>query len=155
MHISKIDNSMIKIIAHRGNINGPQKDLENNPEYLLQAVHKGFDVELDVWVVDGQYYLGHDKPEYITNKNFLVSIPAWCHAKNVEAMEKMQDDGLHYFWHESDKYTITSKGIPWCYPGHYNKHGISVFPDKRYINNNTFIGCGVCTDYCLFYKSCI
>jgi hypothetical protein len=144
---------MIKIIAHRGNISGPHKELENSPEYLLQAVKNGFDVEIDVWVLDNEYYLGHDSPQYVTDKNFLLSLPAWCHAKNIEAMEKMHDDGLHYFWHENDKYTITSKGIPWGYPGHFNKHGISVLINKTSINNSTFVGYGICTDYCLFYRS--
>lgn len=144
---------MIKIIAHRGNIAGPQKQLENNPEYLLQAVKHGFEVEVDVWVIDNQYYLGHDNPQYITDKSFLLSLPAWCHAKNNEAMEKMHRDGLHYFWHQHDNYTLTSKGIPWCYPGYFNKYGISVLPAKTHLNNSTFVGCGICTDYCLFYKS--
>lgn len=144
---------MFKIISHRGNISGTNKQLENSPEYLLEAVKQGFDVEIDVWYVNKKYYLGHDWPQYFVTKNFISSIPAWCHAKNIDAMEQLKEDGFHYFWHQKDDYTLTSKGIPWCYPNHYNKHGITVYLDKANININEFRGIGICTDYCLMYKS--
>ena len=32
-------------------------------------------------------------------------------------MSKMN---CHYFWHQEDDYTITSKGIIWAYPGKVN-----------------------------------
>lgn len=37
-------------IAHRGNTRGPKPEKENQPEYILQAIHEGFDVEIDVWM---------------------------------------------------------------------------------------------------------
>ena len=38
----------MKYIAHRGNLDGPILDSENNPEYLDYALYHGFDVELDL-----------------------------------------------------------------------------------------------------------
>ena len=32
---------MKKLIAHRGNINGPNTEEENNPEYLIKTINKG------------------------------------------------------------------------------------------------------------------
>ena len=37
-------------IAHRGNTRGPKPEKENQPEYILQAIQEGFDVEIDVWM---------------------------------------------------------------------------------------------------------
>lgn len=36
----------MKIISHRGNISGPDPELENNPMYITKALDAGFDVEL-------------------------------------------------------------------------------------------------------------
>ena len=32
----------MKLIAHRGNINGPKYDLENKPKYIMNAINKGY-----------------------------------------------------------------------------------------------------------------
>jgi hypothetical protein len=37
------------LIAHRGNINGPNKEHENSPGYILNAIELGYDVEVDIW----------------------------------------------------------------------------------------------------------
>ena len=53
-------------IAHRGNINGKQLDLENSPKYINRAIELGYHVEVDVWYNDG-FFLGHDNPKYKIN----------------------------------------------------------------------------------------
>jgi hypothetical protein len=52
------------LISHRGNLNGKDVDNENNPLYIDRALGKGYDVEVDVWYVNGKWYLGHDEPTY-------------------------------------------------------------------------------------------
>ena len=37
----------MKFISHRGNLNGPIEEYENHPEYILEALKKGFNVEID------------------------------------------------------------------------------------------------------------
>ena len=54
----------MKYIAHRGNLNGPNRLLENKPDYLNVALSLGYDVEVDVWFIDGKFFLGHDRPDY-------------------------------------------------------------------------------------------
>ena len=45
----KIDNfRRNQIISHRGNLNGPNLLLENNPDYII-AASKHCYVEIDVW----------------------------------------------------------------------------------------------------------
>ncbi|NBO78762.1 MAG: hypothetical protein EBV27_03855 [Actinobacteria bacterium] len=54
----------MRIIAHRANINGPDKDNENSPAQILRAIDSGFDVEIDVRIVDGQILFGHEVMTY-------------------------------------------------------------------------------------------
>ena len=72
-------------ISHRGNIFGRVKESENDPIYIQQALDKGFDVEVDVWYIDNQFWLGHDKPQYQVKREFLQNRKLWCHAKNINA----------------------------------------------------------------------
>ena len=99
----------MKLIAHRGNIHGPRPDKENNPEYLLNAVDKGYDCEVDVWVLDDDIWLGHDNPNYMVSKEFISNEAFWNHAKNLKALSFMLDNNIHCFWHEQDERTLTSK----------------------------------------------
>lgn len=111
---------MIRLIAHRGNIYGPSP-YENQPSHIETALAEGFDVEVDVWYIEGTYFLGHGEPQYPVPLTFLTSdfddeSQIWCHAKNKEAFEHLLNDGMHCFWHEADKYTLTSRKVIWTYP---------------------------------------
>ena len=63
---------MIKI-SHRGNLFGPNLKLENSPDYVVEAIRSGYDVEIDFWVVDDKLFLGHDSPQYEINNFFIDS----------------------------------------------------------------------------------
>ena len=105
------------LISHRGNINGRNSELENSIPYIEEA-SKLYDVEIDVWLVDGKFYLGHDGPVHLTNEQFLCNEKFWCHAKNIEALNAMLcNDRIHCFWHQEDDVTLTSKNFIWTYPG--------------------------------------
>jgi len=54
----------MKIISHRANIDGKNRFLENDPKQILKVLELGLDCEVDVWNIDGCYYLGHDFPKY-------------------------------------------------------------------------------------------
>jgi hypothetical protein len=141
----------MKIIAHRGNLNGPNPEFENNPDYIDESLNQNFEAEIDVWYLDNNFYLGHDLPLFKIDKKWILdrSDKLWCHAKNIEAIEQMFEDTLiNYFWHETDKITLTSKGIPWCYPNTYTSRGITVEYDYKIIPDVY----GICTDYCLTWR---
>lgn len=104
----------MKKIAHRGNYFGRVPERENNPHYVLNALEAGFDAEIDVWFKDDRWYLGHDEPLYGVPEQFLRMDGLWLHAKNLEALQRMQSVALgNYFWHESDQYTLTSHRFIW------------------------------------------
>ena len=136
------------IIAHRGNVNGAENALENTVSHVDAALAAAFDVEVDVWMVDGSYMLGHDYPAVVVPPAWLRQHRMWCHAKNVEALVSMQSDSIHCFWHETDAYTVTSRNGLWCYPGNFNQSGITVVtggPETVTVPSGGFAG--VCTDH--------
>lgn len=139
----------MKIIAHRGNVNGTNEQRENSPDYIMEAIELGFDAEIDVWYVDGKFYLGHDNPQYKIDESFCVHPNLWCHAKNTESLPQLLKIGAHCFWHETDKYTLTSKMIPWCFPENWIDGGVTVvFSSPREVKIPNFV-LGVCVDNCL------
>jgi len=143
----------MKIIAHRGNINGPNI-LENKPEYIMNTISKGYYVELDLWKVDNSLYLGHDNPQYKIEINFLLNIKnkLFCHCKNIEALQYILINypEIECFFHDSDDCVITSKNNIWTYPGKkLTDISICVMPERT---NQIAKNClGVCTDYPIKY----
>lgn len=111
----------MRLIAHRGNTEGPNPELENSIPHINKAISMGYDVEIDLWVIGQDTYLGHDKPQYEVSIDYLISIidKAWIHCKNFEAVTFMSNNKklFNYFWHENDSYTVTSHGFVWTYPG--------------------------------------
>jgi glycerophosphoryl diester phosphodiesterase len=153
----------MKIIAHRGNLTEPNPLRENSTEYIEEAISEGFDVEIDLWVIgDDQCYLGHDRPQYFITMEWLRKYKdvLWIHCKNREALEKLSSAPInfHYFWHDVDKYTLTSKGIGWVLVGEipFSK-SVIVLPENTdlYLSNPEYIerSYGICTDKPLFYKN--
>jgi len=138
---------MIKhIISHRGNTNGENKQTENSPEVVSSLLEKGIHCEIDVWKIFDKYYLGHDEPKYKVTENYLKNDKLWCHAKNLSALESMLNKNIHCFWHETDKFTVTSNGFIWTFPGQeVNDNSVIVHKQNDWKNKyNCF---AVCTDY--------
>lgn len=141
------------LISHRGNINGKNSEMENHPSYIDEAISLGFDVEVDMWWIDGRTYLGHDEPQYEVDDIWLTERidKLWIHCKNVELLYWIRTTILHYFWHEEDTLTLTSKGYMWVYPGKQPIVGsIAVMPE---IHNDDVSKClGICSDVIEKYK---
>ena len=137
------------LISHRGNLEGKQPEQENNPLYIYNALNKGYEVEIDVWYKDNEFYLGHDEPTHHINVNWLQNKKLWCHAKNIEALDVMLDYDIHCFWHQEDDFTLTSKGVIWTCKETTPK-SICVLPEKT----GTEIGecLGICSDIINNYK---
>jgi len=163
----------MKYIAHRGNINGPNP-LENHPDYIKKALELGYDVEIDVWLIDNhsssigagvtggrfvepnidnKLFLGHDGPQYEITIDFLKNNGLWCHAKNLNALYLMLENDIHCFWHQNDDFTITSRGFIWSYPGkELTNNSICLMPEwnNSEIDENCY---AVCSDFVFKYRS--
>ena len=145
------------LISHRGNLDGKNENKENHPDYIEEALDKNYDVEIDVWNIFNNYFLGHDNPDYPIKKDFLKNNKLWCHAKNIDAIDDMLKNNIHCFWHEEDTVTLTSKGYIWTYPGkNLTEKSICVLPKKFGDIYNKSMGIdecyGICSDYILEYK---
>ena len=144
----------MKYISHRGNVDGKLPSMENHPSYIDKAIALGYDVEIDVWMVEGVLLLGHDEPQYGVTQSWLNDRvdKLWIHCKNIEAMEWFNAiGGFNFFWHETDTVTLTSKRYIWAYPGKQPiADSIAVMPE---IHNDSVVSCiGICSDVIKKYK---
>jgi hypothetical protein len=147
----------MKLISHRGNINGRFESFENEPTYIDSAISKGYDVEIDIWHKDDVLWLGHDKPDYRIDFRFIKDriTKLWVHCKNIEAVLYLKECGydVNYFWHQEDDITLTSKGYLWTYPGKkLTKFSIAVMPEYKSFDNIE-ISYGICSDYIDSFRS--
>ena len=140
------------LISHRGNLTGPNKDLENSAEYVKFAILQGFNVEIDVWWHDNSYFLGHDLPQWkLDDTTLLTDHRIWCHAKNLAALEKLSLlKEANYFWHQADDFTLTSKGYFWTYPGKELTSNSVCVTNEKLLSFNEFSkikSYAICSDY--------
>jgi hypothetical protein len=141
-------------IAHRGLYQGPNKELENHPNQILEAIKNGFDCEIDLRIINSELLLGHDSPTYIINRDFLIKYCSrlWIHAKNLAALRWLTDEPyLNYFWHQNDDFVLTSKGYIWSYPGkELTTRSIMLMPewhDPKLVDFVVPRCYGICSDY--------
>jgi len=157
------------IIAHRGNLHGPNSEKENHPDYVSDAINEGFDVEIDAWVINNKVYLGHDGPEYEVTKYFeyhgdwynynghYVNSPKlWIHCKNFEALNNDIFFQSPRFSHDKDDFTIAycaCSAYIWTYPRNLplGKKSIAVMPEMV-ANWDISNAGGICTDFPYKYK---
>ena len=145
-------------ISHRGNITGPNKKSENNPEYINRAL-RFFNVEIDVWFHNGSFYLGHDSPEYNIDISWLKNRQKklWIHCKNINAMLALCDLNdsknfcFNFFGHDKDDYVLTSLNyiftIPKCEKQKWNARSVIVMPEYYSYTGPTSGAAGVLTDF--------
>ena len=144
------------LISHRGNIDGKKPHLENTPDYIDEAISLGYDVEIDVWYKENEWWLGHDDPEHPIDFDWIEkrSHKLWVHCKNVECLVYFNLNGidLNYFWHDQDTAILTSKKYIW---GKENKtliqNSIAMIP---YFYDINYYNCvGVCSDQIKKFKT--
>jgi len=139
-------------IAHRGNLNGPNPEKENEPGYILSAINQGFDCEIDLWKTENGFFLGHDEPQYKISESFLfeLSDKLWIHCKNLEALTFVSNEAstLNGFWHQEDDFTLTTKGYIWTYPNRPTlENSILVHLDSWSMLTKESIRAGICSDF--------
>jgi|2_EtaG_2_1085320.scaffolds.fasta_scaffold136400_2 hypothetical protein len=138
------------LISHRGNINGEKLLLENTPTYIDNALKRGYEVEIDVWYIDG-FYLGHDGPQYKIELDWLLERQdkLWIHCKNFNALTQLIKTNLKLFYHEKEDYTIISNKCIWAHNLNNidDKCIIPLLSKEDVINWKPKKVLGVCSDY--------
>lgn len=145
----------MKLIAHRGNITGKNIEKENSPDYLIDAINQGYDVEVDVWVIDSQLYFGHDNPEYLVSPDIFYKIhdKSWFHCKNLDALNYFINNHstTNFFWHQKDDFTLTSSNYIWTYPDKdITENSIIVCFEKIDLSKYKTLPYGICSDNFLY-----
>jgi hypothetical protein len=108
----------MKLISHRGNINGIVPEKENRPSYIDCAIQLGYDVEVDIRYIDNKFCLGHDTPDYIVSTKWieLRKDSIWFHCKDSNAayqLSLMKD--IKYFCHSADPFVAVSNNCIWVH----------------------------------------
>ena len=145
----------MKIISHRGNLKGENPNLENTKHYIDSALNEGFDVEVDLWMIDKKYYLGHDNPENKVELEWLDERKKniWIHTKNFSCFESLleMNDNFIFFYYTIEPVVMVSNKVIWSHePNEMEIHKNCVIPllNKSQIINNNFHGWyGICTDF--------
>lgn len=152
---------MIKLIAHRGLMYGPNKETENQPYHIERALNHHFDVEIDIWYHNWsgsgiKWWLGHDQPTYVVDLEWLQGLPldrVWFHAKDIETLAQLSRETwpIHYFAHENDPVVLTSSNYLWTFPGRQlTNRSIMVLPENEgmaHIEMYARTVQGICSDY--------
>lgn len=143
------------LIAHRGNLNGIDKSTENSPEHIQKCIELGYDVEIDLRNINGEYFLGHDNPDYKIDLEWMYyySNNLWIHCKNNQALfELSMKPTFNYFWHNIDDFTLTRRGYIWTYPDkELTTNSVCVLPEWNIpveeLTNFHPKCYGICSDY--------
>jgi|JI10StandDraft_1071094.scaffolds.fasta_scaffold07924_20 glycerophosphoryl diester phosphodiesterase len=123
-------------VAHRGLLNGPNPQKENTIEQINEAISKGYYVELDVRLIDNEFYLGHDNPCECVCLEFLENEKIFTHCKDKASWELLKDNPLvNCFLHDEEDYCITSRGYKW---NHIKFWPHIFYPDEN--GNWEFVG---------------
>jgi len=137
------------LIAHRGNIEG-KTSFENTPNYILNALQKGYECEIDVHFKNESWFLGHDNILTEISINFLLLSKLWLHAKTIPTIHELMKYDVNCFYHENDPCVLTSKGYIWTYTGYSlgpvgrQNNSICVLPELYDVKQFDCIG--ICSD---------
>lgn len=143
------------IIAHRGNIDGINKNTENDPFYIDRAINKGYFVEIDLWFVDNQLYLGHNNPQYPIDIDWIIERKQnlIIHEKNIDCCLCKDLLLTNRVTHNIDDYAITSTHIGWTTKKELlNENTIWVINEKKEDLTGLKL-LGICTDYANYYNT--
>lgn len=150
----------MRVISHRGNLTGPGSQEENTAKAVEKALGLGFDVEIDLWLTGyEEWKLGHDFGLELISFSWLIERreKLWIHCKNLDALDSLSvsSNDLNFFWHESDSFTLTSRGFVWAYPSSFVfTNFVNVLPEKNNLGIDQMKNraWGVCTDYPMSYQ---
>lgn len=148
------------IISHRGNISGSIPDKENRPSYIDCAISSGLEVEVDLRLIDGFLWLGHDTPDYKVTIDWILkrSKSLWIHCKNLDCAKYLFyfKDQVKYFCHTKDSYVLTSTGNLWVHDLNMNIDTTCIIPlieSEDVLKYNGTQVYGICTDYVTLCKN--
>src|SRR2546429_6228317 len=114
------------IVALRANLEG-RSDCENHPQAVRKCLALGFGAEVDLWTIDGEYWLGHDRPTYPIKLEEFDRDGVFFHLKTPFIPILQSADA---FAIDHDTFVVTIRGRIWANYGHAAPpHSIMCAPD--------------------------
>lgn len=146
---------MRHFISRRGNLKGPNFKRENSPDYIIEAINRGFDCQIDLQILEEVIYLGMN-PRYIIDVDFLLinAEKLWIHCLNINSIDYLlQFPELNVYLHENDSCVLTSKKNVWdCKHNELSlKNTINAMPEWNGWKTNAK-SLGVCSDYIMYVR---
>lgn len=144
-------------IAHRGLLNGPSEAKENKIKSIEDCLGRGYDVEIDVVLINGELFLGHEGPQEKCPDWMLESNKIWIHAKSIKTFQSLITNYIdipNVFYHTNEDVVLTSSMFLWT---NLNKEltdtSICVLPEQTNQSIKDIRNCyGICTDYPIRYE---
>lgn len=141
------------IISNRGNLNGRIIEFENLPSYIDKAIELGkfHGVKIDLWGDKGELYLGNDGPLYKIDPNWLIyrEMDLWIHARNIDAVNFLNNMDLTWFWREHEILTIASNGVVINWSEQHIRKAIKFDEQEK---TNESVSLGIITNYPLSFS---
>lgn len=139
-------------ISHRGNLNGIILDRENSPEYINEAIEKGYLVVVDVWLVGEDHFaLGNDRPKYLTNIEYIKQNNIICRARSLNTLNALIESRAHCFFQDYERISLTNGGLIWAAPSQsVTPRSIVIMPEHEISNVRTaaLLKCaGICSNF--------
>ena len=119
----------MKLISYRGNINGPNPELENTAPYINDAISEGYVVAVDVWLIDDKLYLCTARPHitstsrsrgyrtgppyYETDESYLENSMILVRARTPDTLVRLAKNGRVHCFHTNKQSAVTSQGFLW------------------------------------------
>jgi len=145
----------MRLISHRGNIEGSNPDLENTTPYIESAINSGFDVMIDLWLFDGKIYTGSDEPKNKLDIDWLEKYNnrLWFNCRDQVILTNLLSldplgKHLHYLHFSEGPMSLTSRNYLITKEEFSTPVAIVYQPD---VNNKLTDVYGVCSDYVKSY----
>ena len=103
-------------------------------------------------------YISESKTAIGEDVHYIRGPATQVHAKDIPALFTFSQQvmGLRAFWHQEDRYTITTNGLLWTYPGAIlTPRSICVMPERvseAYAEEDLKNCAGICSDFISRYK---
>lgn len=137
------------IIAHLGNVRGPNVEQENRFAYVKKALDSGWHVCINVLFYSGGFLLPHASGFDPVPGAFLSKQRVWCNATTPETLDALCNISAHCLCMDAAPYSLTSAQFIWTKPNYpLAERAIAVFPeaaDAQWLTN--FEPAGICSDF--------
>jgi hypothetical protein len=138
-------------ISYYGNIFNKNVDLENEPLYIINAINNGYNVLIDIQLINDNYYLGG---KYIIEFDFFYKYKdyLWCNCLDDITYINLRNNI------NDIKIINDLNDLEWGYKEEINRNFISVLPElfknnyeiRELKNKSNFLG--ICSSYIGWYK---